>query len=42
MKAGTTRVEIMETIGVAILMCGRPSVIYGGETQVAMEQFLAR
>ncbi len=42
LKAGATREEIMETIGVAIMMGGGPSVAYGGEAQVAMEQFLAK
>ena len=39
--AGATREEVMETIGVAIMMGGGPSVAYGAEAQVALEQFLA-
>ncbi len=41
MTAGASREEIMETIGVAIMMGGGPSIAYGAEAQVAMEQFLA-
>jgi len=39
MKAGATRKEIVETIGVAILMGGGPSVVYGTEALEALEQF---
>ena len=38
---GATSEEIIETIGVAILMGGGPSVVYGCEALEAMEQFLA-
>jgi len=38
-KAGASRKEIMETIGVAIFMGGEPSVIYGAEALDALEQF---
>lgn len=41
LKAGATRKEIMETIGVAILMGGGPSVVYGSEALEALEQFEA-
>lgn len=41
LRAGATKQEIMETIGVAILMGGGPSVIYGCEALEALEQFAA-
>lgn len=41
MKAGATRQEITEAIGVAVLMGGGPSVIYGCEAFEALEQFEA-
>ncbi len=40
-KAGASREEIAETIGVAVLMGGGPSVIYGSEALEAVEQFEA-
>lgn len=42
LRAGATRQEIMETIGVAILMGGGPSVIYGAEALDALDQFEAK
>jgi len=39
MDAGGSREEIMETIGVAVLMGGGPSVMYGCEALEAVEQF---
>ena len=39
--AGATRAEIVEAIGVAILMGGGPSTIYGSEALEALEQFEA-
>ncbi len=39
-KAGATAEEIRETIGVAILMGGGPSVMYGTEANEALEQFM--
>jgi AhpD family alkylhydroperoxidase len=39
LKAGATREQILETIGVAILMGGGPSVVYGTEAVTALEQF---
>jgi len=39
-QAGCRREEIMETIGVAILMGGGPSVVYGAEAMAAMNQFM--
>jgi AhpD family alkylhydroperoxidase len=41
LKAGAERAEISETIGVAILMGGGPSVMYGCEAYEALEQFEA-
>jgi len=38
-KAGATDEEIQETVGVAILMGGGPSVVYGAEALEAMEEF---
>ncbi len=36
---GATREEIMETIGVAVLMGGGPALMYGCEALKALEQF---
>ncbi len=41
LKAGATKEEISETIGVAVLMGGGPSVVYGCEALEAVEQFEA-
>ena len=41
LQAGATREEIYETIGVAILMGGGPSIMYGCEALEALEQFEA-
>jgi AhpD family alkylhydroperoxidase len=41
-RAGATREEIVETIGVAVLMGGGPSAMYGAEALEALEQFEAR
>ncbi len=41
MEAGASREEIAETIGVAVLMGGGPSVVYGAEALEAVEQFEA-
>jgi AhpD family alkylhydroperoxidase len=41
LKAGASRQEIAETIGVAIMMGGGPSVMYGCEALEALEQFEA-
>ncbi|MBD3299461.1 MAG: carboxymuconolactone decarboxylase family protein [candidate division Zixibacteria bacterium] len=38
LQAGATRGEIVETIGVAVLMGGGPSVVYGTEALEALEQ----
>ncbi len=39
-KAGATRPEIVETIGVAILMGGGPASIYAAHALDAVDQFL--
>jgi len=39
LKAGATKDAIVETIGVAILMGGGPSVMYGVEALEAVSQF---
>lgn len=38
-KAGATREEVAETIGVAVLMGGGPAAVYGTEALRAYEQF---
>jgi AhpD family alkylhydroperoxidase len=40
--AGAERAEILETIGVAVLMGGGPSAVYGAEALEALEQFEAK
>jgi AhpD family alkylhydroperoxidase len=40
-RAGATRQEIMEAIGVAILMGGGPAMVYGCEALEALDQFTA-
>jgi AhpD family alkylhydroperoxidase len=40
-RAGATRQEIMETIGIAILMGGGPAMVYGCEALEALDQFEA-
>ena len=39
LKAGASREEIMETIGVAVMMGGGPSVVYGTEAMEALNQY---
>lgn len=39
LQAGASKAEIAETIGVAIMMGGGPSVVYGIEAMQAVEQF---
>lgn len=41
LQSGATRPEIAEAIGVAVLMGGGPSAIYGSEALMALEQFEA-
>ena len=38
LEAGATHEEIVETIGVAIMMGGGPSVMYGAEALAAVEE----
>ena len=40
LKAGASKEEIEETIGVAILMGGGPSVVYGNKAHEAMEEMM--
>jgi len=39
-KAGCTREEIMEAVGVAVMMGGGPAVVYGCEAMEALNQFV--
>lgn len=41
LKAGATRKEIAETVGVAVLMGGGPSAVYGTKVLKAVQQFEA-
>ena len=41
LKAGASRQELIETIGVAVLMGGGPALIYATEALEAIEQFEA-
>jgi hypothetical protein len=41
LDAGATREEILESIGVAILMGGGPAAVYGSEALEALEEFEA-
>jgi len=41
LKAGATREEILEAVGVAILMGGGPALMYGAEVLDALNQFEA-
>ena len=40
-RAGATREEVAETVGVAVLMGGGPAAIYATEAMVAYEEFAA-
>lgn len=42
LKSGATAEEVLETIGVAILMGGGPGLVYGCEAMEALEQFSAK
>lgn len=42
LESGANHAEILETIGVAILMGGGPSVVYGCEALEALKQFEAK
>ena len=39
LKAGATKAEIMDALGVAILMGGGPSMVYATQATEALEQF---
>ena len=39
LKAGATREEISEAIGVAVLMGGGPAAVYGAQGMEALEEF---
>lgn len=41
LAAGATRPEILETIGVALMMGGGPAAVYGCEALAALNQFEA-
>lgn len=41
LEAGATHAEIVDTIGVAVMMGGGPSVVYGCEALEALTQFEA-
>jgi AhpD family alkylhydroperoxidase len=41
LQAGASRDEVVETIGVAVMMGGGPSVVYGGQALEALDQFEA-
>ncbi|HEY5687451.1 MAG TPA: carboxymuconolactone decarboxylase family protein [Yeosuana sp.] len=40
LSSGANSQEILETIGVAVLMGGGPAVVYGCEAMEALEQFI--
>ncbi|HPD94617.1 MAG: carboxymuconolactone decarboxylase family protein [Bacteroidales bacterium] len=40
LKAGANQAEIVETIGVAVLMGGGPSVVYGDKAYKAMKEMM--
>lgn len=37
--AGATKEEIVETIGISVLMGGEPAMVYGAEALDALDQF---
>lgn len=39
LRAGAKRAEILEAVGVAVLMGGGPAVVYGAQAREALEQF---
>ena len=39
LRAGATRPEVLETIGVAVLMGGGPAAVYGAQALEALDQF---
>ena len=42
LQAGASRDEVLESIGMAVLMGGGPSVVYGCKAFEALEQFLSQ
>jgi AhpD family alkylhydroperoxidase len=42
LQAGATRAEVLETIGVAVMMGGGPGTVYGAEALAALDQFEER
>mgnify|MGYP001251082131 CR=1 FL=1 len=40
LKQGATQEEIVETIGVAVLMGGGPSIVYGNKAYQAMKEMM--
>ncbi len=42
LKAGANHEEIIETIGVSVMMGGGPSLIYGCEALAALRQFVVK
>ncbi len=41
LESGASREEILEAVGVAVMMGGGPAVVYGCEALAALDQFLA-
>lgn len=41
LDAGATREQVIEAIGVAVMMGGGPALVYGAEARDALDQFLA-
>ena len=41
LRAGASSQEVAETVGVAVMMGGGPSVVYGAEALEALAQFQA-
>ncbi len=42
LRAGASREEVLEAIGVAIMMGGGPAMVYAGEAYQALEQFSSK
>jgi AhpD family alkylhydroperoxidase len=42
LRAGASREEVLETIGVSVFMGGGPSTVYGAEALAALDQFLEK
>lgn len=41
LQAGATRAQVIEAIGVAVMMSGGPGTVYGAEALAALDQFEA-